>query len=147
MRSERGNPVPNAEAICRAGKSALPRAAVRYPSHWPMPSARLKAKPKLVAPGSTTTETENAFVPRTPQTFWHDLDANLLRDGRWTNKWDGENRLIAMESLASAPTGSKLKLEFEYEHMGSGFRSKAIPGTARPICCARNGGFLSTDAI
>src|SRR4051794_2702850 len=43
------------------------------------------------------------------------VDGNLTSDGRWTNHWDGENRLISMESQGDAPAGSKLKLEFAYD--------------------------------
>ena len=44
--------------------------------------------------------TGTLFLPQTPETFTHDADGNLTRDGRWTNSWDAENRLIRTESLA-----------------------------------------------
>lgn len=43
-------------------------------------------------------------------------DGNLTNDGRWTLTWDAENRLTAMTSLTTAPSGSKRKLEFVYDH-------------------------------
>jgi RHS repeat-associated protein len=58
------------------------------------------------------------FLPRTPETFTFDFDGNLLRNGRWTNKWDGENRLIEMAALAAVPDGAKRKLFFTYDHQG-----------------------------
>lgn len=55
------------------------------------------------------------YLPKTPETFSYDDDGNLLSDGRWSYAWDGENRLIAMESYASAPADSKKRLEFAYD--------------------------------
>ena len=52
---------------------------------------------------------------QTPQIFRYDADANLTNDGRWTYAWDAENRLTNMISLATAPSGSKLKLDFLYD--------------------------------
>ena len=43
--------------------------------------------------------TGTLFLPQTPETYLHDADGNLTRDGRWTNSWDAENRLIRTESL------------------------------------------------
>jgi len=57
----------------------------------------------------------NVFVPQTPEVFQYDLDGNLKQDGRWMFTWDGENRLTAMESLTTAPSGSKRRLTFEYD--------------------------------
>ena len=31
--------------------------------------------------------TGSLFLPQTPETFTHDADGNLTRDGRWTNYW------------------------------------------------------------
>ena len=68
--------------------------------------------------GSTNTVTGNLFVAKTPEGFTYDLDGNQTSDGRWTNRWDAENRLISMESLASAPAGSIRRLTFSYDFMG-----------------------------
>src|SRR5437667_4113311 len=48
----------------------------------------------------------------------NDLDGNLTNDGRWTYTWDGENRLMNMTSLSSAPAASKFKLDFAYDYVG-----------------------------
>ncbi|HWQ92306.1 MAG TPA: RHS repeat-associated core domain-containing protein [Clostridia bacterium] len=58
------------------------------------------------------------FVPQTPEVFAYDLDGNLTSDGRWNYTWDAENRLVKIESLSSAPAGSKRRLEFAYDFMG-----------------------------
>jgi len=58
------------------------------------------------------------FLPKTPEVFVHDADGNLLSDGRWTNTWDGENRLVGMVSLTNAPAESKRWLQFKYDQQG-----------------------------
>ena len=68
--------------------------------------------------GSTNTVTGQVFIAKTPETFTYDADGNQTSDGRWTNRWDGENRLITMESLASAPSASSNRLTFTYDFMG-----------------------------
>ncbi len=60
--------------------------------------------------------TGNVFLPQNPESFTYDADGNLTQDGRWTNTWDAENRLINMTSLSGAPTASKLKLDFTYDY-------------------------------
>jgi len=64
------------------------------------------------------TETVSAKVPMTPERFTWDADGNLLSDGLWTNTWNGENRLIAMESLPSVPDIMKKRLIFQYDYLG-----------------------------
>jgi RHS repeat-associated protein len=56
------------------------------------------------------------FVTKTPEVFAFDADGNLRSDGRWSYTWDGENRLVNMTSLNSAPAGSRLKLDFSYDY-------------------------------
>jgi YD repeat-containing protein len=60
----------------------------------------------------------NVFLPKTAESFTYDADGNLTADGRWTYGWDGENRLTNMTSLTTAPTPSKLKLDFLYDSKG-----------------------------
>lgn len=45
----------------------------------------------------------------------HD-DGNLTDDGKWSYEWNGENRLMAMESLSL--TNGATRLEFTYDYMG-----------------------------
>ncbi len=49
-------------------------------------------------------ETRWVFLPKTPEWFSHDLDGNLLTDGKWIYTWDGENRLISMETSGDSGT-------------------------------------------
>jgi RHS repeat-associated protein len=58
------------------------------------------------------------FVAQTPENYQHDWDGNLTQDGRWNYTWDGENRLVKMESLAGAPLESRRRLEFQYDWRG-----------------------------
>ncbi|MCZ7592437.1 MAG: RHS repeat-associated core domain-containing protein [Kiritimatiellae bacterium] len=61
-------------------------------------------------------ETGHVFLAQTPEVFIYDDDGNLLEDGRWLYTWDGENRLIAMETHTNL-TGiiTMKKLEFTYD--------------------------------
>ena len=43
------------------------------------------------------------------------MDGNLTGDGRWNCTWDGENRLVQMESPTGTPSGSRRRLEFDYD--------------------------------
>ena len=45
----------------------------------------------------------------------HDEDGNLTSDGLWNYTWDGENRLIAMESATAVPAAAKRKVTFTYD--------------------------------
>jgi RHS repeat-associated protein len=67
---------------------------------------------------TTETTTGNVFLPKTPEGFTHDADGNLTFDGRWIYTWNGENRLIRMESYSGAPAGSYRKVEMTYDWQG-----------------------------
>jgi len=68
------------------------------------------------------TEPRSAFLPQTPESYDYDLDGNLTRDGRWSYTWDGENRLVGLETrtdVAAALLGlSRQKLTFAYDAHG-----------------------------
>jgi len=68
--------------------------------------------------GTSVTNIGSIFIPPTSEAFTHDADGNLTQDGRWDYTWDGENRLIQVESKSGFPNGSKRKLEFEYDWQG-----------------------------
>jgi hypothetical protein len=71
-----------------------------------------------VSTNATESTNGNLFIPKTPELFTYDLDGNLTSDGRWTNKWDGENRLVSMESLTGQPAASLRRLTFQYDWQG-----------------------------
>jgi len=69
--------------------------------------------------------TRHTWVPKTPEAYSYDADGNLTGDGRWLYTWDGENRLIAMETrpdilapIATFPLTERRKLEFNYDAQG-----------------------------
>ncbi len=72
----------------------------------------------IVAGTGQTSVTGNVYVAQEPEVFSYDADGNLTNDGRFSWTWDGENRLINLTSLSSAPTGSKVKLDFVYDYQG-----------------------------
>jgi RHS repeat-associated protein len=74
--------------------------------------------------GTIATNTGNVFVPKTQENLGFDADGNQTNDGRWSFTWDAENRLTKLESVATAPTGSKRRLEFEYDWRGRRVRKK-----------------------
>jgi RHS repeat-associated protein len=61
-----------------------------------------------------------------PEAFIHDADGNLTDDARWHYTWDGENRLITVETstLAAAVGVPKQKLEFAYDAQSRRFQKK-----------------------
>jgi RHS repeat-associated protein len=48
----------------------------------------------------------------------HDADGNLSNDTNWAYTWNGENRLVGLESSTNVPAGSRKKLGFAYDHQG-----------------------------
>jgi len=62
----------------------------------------------MAANGQTSVR-GNVLVPKATESFWQDADGNLLCDSLWTNTWNGENRLITLESAVGVPTGAKMR--------------------------------------
>ncbi|MEI8311571.1 MAG: RHS repeat-associated core domain-containing protein, partial [Verrucomicrobiota bacterium] len=58
--------------------------------------------------------------PKTPEAFTYDDDGNMTSDGRWTNVWDGENRLISQTTNAAAVTAGapNQQLTYAYDYAG-----------------------------
>ena len=61
--------------------------------------------------------TGNVFLPANPEKFFYDRDGNTIADGRFTNTWDAENRLIGMTNIANIATTGKYALSFAYDWM------------------------------
>ncbi|BET66593.1 hypothetical protein ASA1KI_15110 [Opitutales bacterium ASA1] len=75
--------------------------------------------------GAVRTETRSTLAPQRTQSLQYDEDGNLKNDSVWTYSWDGENRLSAMEMLASVPAGvTRRKLEFAYDYLGRRVQKK-----------------------
>jgi YD repeat-containing protein len=79
--------------------------------------------------GNNTSRVGNLFVPQATESYSHDLDGNLTGDGRWTYKWNGENRLIEMEAKSNVPSAARLKLVFEYDWQGRRIRKQVFNWT------------------
>jgi RHS repeat-associated protein len=58
------------------------------------------------------------YLAQTPEVFSYDDDGNLISDGRWQYFYDGENRLIRMESRTTVSTSRRRKLTFTYDYLG-----------------------------
>ena len=88
----------------------------------------------ITTTAGTTTTTGNIFVAQTLEVTSYDLDGNLFQDGWWTYTWDGENLLIGMNCLSTAPSESKRRLTFEYDELGRRIGKKVYvwPGSAHP---------------
>ena len=78
----------------------------------------------------TTTRSAGKFLPATPESSTYDFDGNLKTDGRFTYTWDAENRLIAMETLATVPIIARRKLAFAYDAVGRRIRKATWIGTS-----------------
>jgi len=66
-----------------------------------------------------------AFIPPATEALSYDFDGNVTSDGHWSYTWDGENRLVGLESVAGVPAAAKSRLEFSYDYLGRRIR-KAV---------------------
>jgi RHS repeat-associated protein len=71
---------------------------------------------------ATTLRRGFVYVPPADEAPQHDLDGNLIEDGRWVYTWDAENRLTSVTQKvlpvaagASTPP-ARTKLEFAYDY-------------------------------
>ena len=87
--------------------------------------------------------TGNVFVPQTPENLGYDTDGNLTGDGRFNYTWDAENRLMKVESLASAPAASKRRVVWEYDHRGRRIRQTTYDGSSGSYVVTEDVKFLS----
>lgn len=58
------------------------------------------------------------WVPASSVSPSYDNEGNLTEDDRWQYTWNGENRLVHMESRSEVPEAEMRKLEFYYDWMG-----------------------------
>jgi RHS repeat-associated protein len=82
------------------------------------------------SPNVTNSAIGSLFLPKTSEAFLYDSDGNLTNDGRWMYVWDAENRLLSMESQATAPTASKRKVVYTYDHQSRMISRKAYNGSS-----------------
>jgi len=69
------------------------------------------------ASGQSTQQTGHIYVPPATETFSYDVDGNLTEDGRWQYTWDGENRLVDMQTTSAAVAAGipREELAFAYD--------------------------------
>ncbi len=73
----------------------------------------------VTAVSGSSTNRGYALVPPHSQTLSYDADGNLLSDGPWTYAWDGENRLVSVESVPTlSPATARRRVEFGYDYPG-----------------------------
>ena len=56
-------------------------------------------------------------MAQTPELLIHDLDGNLVRDGRWMYYWDAENRLTRVITVAGAASSFR-RVDWKYDALG-----------------------------
>jgi hypothetical protein len=93
--------------------------AAQYPS-FKITGVKNNAGPN--GEDAVTEITKSAFVAQTPEAFSYDTDGNLTNDARFHYTWDGENRLIAIETQTGTvtpsgplPVSERKRLEFSYD--------------------------------
>jgi RHS repeat-associated protein len=63
--------------------------------------------------------TAPGFVAQDPEALVWDDDGNLLQDGRWNYRWNGENQMIEMSTRTNLPSSvPRVRLSFIYDWMG-----------------------------
>ena len=80
---------------------------------------------------NTATSTGTVMTPARNESFTYDADGNLKSDGRFNYVWDAENRLIEASTLATWPVEVRVRVKFDYDHMGRRIRKiveNAVPG-------------------
>ena len=68
--------------------------------------------------GKQTQETGALRSAPASATWQYDDDGNLLSDGLWDYTWNGENRLIIAETVATIPIAYRVKKEYVYDYRG-----------------------------
>lgn len=68
--------------------------------------------------GTNQTNIGHIFLPKTAENYTYDADGNLTSDGRWTNTWDAENRLIDVTSHSTGPSSNRKSVQFAYDSQG-----------------------------
>ncbi len=66
----------------------------------------------------TNAVTGHLLVPPAREVFSYDPDGNQTASGLWTNRWDGQNRLVAQETVPALTNGAKCSLVYGYDWLG-----------------------------
>lgn len=100
-------------------------------------STAVHASITVTSSTSGASTTRKAFVAKSTLTaaeeWQYDDDGNLIRDDQWRLTWDGENRLVAMETRSEiigtvVTTADARRLEFSYDYLGRRVRKVVRSG-------------------
>ncbi|MBX3737165.1 MAG: RHS repeat-associated core domain-containing protein [Candidatus Didemnitutus sp.] len=87
--------------------------------------AGLKSGAGPAGADATLATNRYSWLPQTPEVFQYDADGNLTADGRWSYTWDGENRLIRIETKPALvppsghfPLSQRRRIDFSYDGQG-----------------------------
>ncbi len=108
------------QSVTRQGELFYKQATVANAAAAQSVQLKITGVKNLAGPNGEDAVTEiikTVFVAQTPETFVHDADGNRTDDARWRYTWDAENRLIAIETSATAAAFgvARQKLEFSYD--------------------------------
>lgn len=76
--------------------------------------------------------TGSVSVAQCPKVFAHGADGNLATNGQWTLVWDGENRLLEMESATGVPPALRRKFAFAFAWRGRRIHKELAAWVATP---------------
>lgn len=78
------------------------------------------------------TDVRTAQLAKALQSFSYDNDGNLTSDGIWDYSWDGENRLVSIETNTNAANVGfpKRRLEFKYDYMHRRVQKRVLDTTS-----------------
>jgi RHS repeat-associated protein len=79
---------------------------------------------------STSAQSVTRYVLQKPATeaFSYDADGNLVQDALWSYRWDAENRLISMTTLATWGAPNRT-LTFTYDYLGRRVQKQSVDTT------------------
>jgi len=79
----------------------------------------------VIATGTSVVTRVN-YLAQSPEVSTYDADGNLTQDGLWNYTWDGENRLLRMETRTNAITDTSYwqRLDFTYDYMSRRIRKQ-----------------------
>jgi len=85
------------------------------------------------------TEVREALLPQASESFTFDADGNQTSCSVWTNLWNGENRLVQVESRSGVPEAQRVRVDYVYDHQGR--------MTTRTLRSAYSGGAYATTNV
>jgi RHS repeat-associated protein len=72
--------------------------------------------------GSSSNLVGTLLSPPANQVLTYDADGNLLSDGLWDYTWDGENRLLSVQSATTLAAAQRRRVSWQYDAAGRRIR-------------------------